>query len=244
MHFHACFWGRLSVAGLAVGSALVALPLQAQTITSATPVVVRSLPPEPKPNPTLEAALREELFPARSDDGQGHGLDSDSAEAKRAKRMRSQAECQRWPAHRYTWSRVDLNGDRRPELVAQVLGPMVCGTGGCPLLIFREPRPGRLKLITRMSLFKDPLIVTETRHNGWKELITRVRVDAGTGYYAVLRHDGGGYPTNPSVPPASRLRRPEPGTAFLAWNDQDPRAHALRCEQEQRSSADGVIVKP
>jgi hypothetical protein len=92
----------------------------------------------------------------------------------------------------------------------------LCGTGGCPLLIFRETSLGRLKLISQMSLFKDPLIVTETRRNGWKELITRVRVDAGKGYYAVLRHSSRGYPTNPSVPPASRLRRPELGTAFLA----------------------------
>jgi len=214
---------------LAAGLAL-APPLQAQPPTSATPTVVRSVPPEPRPNPALEVALREVLFPVRIDDGQGHGPDPGSVEGEMVKRRKIKAECERMPAHRYTWGRVDLNGDGRPEVVAQVVGPMFCGTGGCPLLIFREPSPGRLQLITQMSLFKDPLIVPERRHNGWKELITRVRVDAGTSYYAVLRYDGRTYPTNPSVAPAIPLRRPEPGTAYLEWNDKDPRAHSLPCE--------------
>ena len=113
---------------------------------------------------------------------------------------------------------------------SEVVGPMFCGTGGCPLLIFREPSPGRLQFITQMSLFKDPLIVNERRHDGWKELITRVRVDAGTSYYAVLRYDGHIYPINPSVAPAIPLRQPEPGTAYLEWNDKDPRAHSLHRE--------------
>jgi hypothetical protein len=214
---------------LAAGLALVP-PLQAQPPTSVRPTVVGSVPPEPRPNPALEAALREVLFPVRIDDGQGHGPDPGSAEGEMVKRNKIKAECERMPAPRYTWSRVDLGGDARPELVAQVVGPMACGTGGCPLLIFREPSPARLQLITQMSLFKDPLIVTESRHNGWKDLITRVRVDAGTGYYAELRYDGRTYPTNPSVALAIPLRRAEPGTAYLEWNDKDPRAHSLPCE--------------
>ncbi len=218
------------LSSLAAAVGLAAGPLRAQPTTSASPTVVRSVPPEPKPNPALEAALRQVLFPVRIDDGQGHGPDPGSAEAEMAKRSRIKAECERLPTHRYTWNRVDLNGDGRAEVVAQVVGPMVCGTGGCPLLIFREPSPGRLELITRMSLFKDPLIVAERRHNGWKELITRVRVDAGSGYYAELRHDGRTYPTNPSVAPAIPLRRPEPGTAYLAWNEKAPRTHPLPCE--------------
>lgn len=219
---------------LATACALGAGPAAAQPITSATPTVLRSLPPEARANPALEAALRELLFPAGSDDGQGHGPDPGSAEAEQARRHRMRAACAGQPAHRYTWNRVDLNGDGKPELVAQVLGPMVCGSGGCPLLIFREPRPGQLELITRMSLFKEPLIVIERRQNGWKELVSRVRVDAGHGYYAELAYDGRSYPDNPSVPPAMPLRRPEPGTAVLVWNDSDPRAHTLPCQAGAR----------
>ena len=213
--------------------AATAAPAQTSSVVrpgiGVRPTVVRTVPPEPGPNPALEAALREVLFPVRIDDGQGHGPDPDSVEGRQAKRFRIKVACERLPAHRYLWSRVDLNGDGRPELVAQVVGPMFCGTGGCPLLIFREPSPGRLQLVTQMGLFKDPLVVTERRHNGWRELITRVRIDAASGYYALLRHDGRSYPTNPSVPPAVPLGDPVPGTAYLAWNEPDPRAHALPC---------------
>lgn len=214
---------------LATTLALSAAPLQAGPLSSATARVVRSVPPEAQPDPALEAALRAALFPVRTDDGQGHGPDPGSAEAEAAKRHQIRAACERLPGTRYRWSRVDLDGDNRPEIVATVLGPMVCGTGGCPLLIFRDAGPGQLELVTQLSLFKEPLIVTEQRHNGWKDLITRVRVDAGSGYHALLRYDGRSYPTNPSVPPALPLRRPEAGTAYLGWVETDPRAHALPC---------------
>jgi hypothetical protein len=222
----------LSLATLSPWSAadlLAPPPLRAQPITSARPTVVRTVPPQAKPNPALEAALREVLFPVRIDDGQGHGPDPGSAEAERAKRFQIKAACERQQPLRYIWDRVDLNDDGRPEVVAQVVGPLVCGTGGCTLLIFREPSPGRLEILSRMSLFKDPLIVSERYHNGWKELISRVRVDAGTSYYARLPFEDGRYPANPSVPPASPLGRPEPGTALLEWNAEDPRAHGLPC---------------
>jgi hypothetical protein len=219
----------LSVLAL-VGISLVAQPAPAQPVTSASPLIVRSVPPEPQPNRTLEAALREALFPVRIDDGQGHGPDPGSTEAEMARRHQIKAVCGRLPAHRYTWNRVDLNGDGRPELVARVLGPPFCDTGGCRLLIFRESDAGQLKLISRMSLFKEPLIVSQRRHNGWFELIVRVRVDAGHGYFAALPFDGRTHPTNPSGTPALPLRRAEAGTACLAWNDKDPRAHLLPCE--------------
>jgi hypothetical protein len=218
------------IVSLVVSIVLAVPPLQAQPATSATPRLVRSIPAESEPNPTLEAALREALFPVQINDDQGHGPDPGSAEAKMARRWKIKLECERMPAHRYIWSRVDLNGDGRSELLAQVLGPMFCGTGGCPLLIFREPSPGMLQLVTQMSLFKDPLIVTERRYNGWKNLITRVRLDAGNSYYAELPYDGRTYPTNPSVAPAMPLRRPESGTAYLEWNSTDPRAHVLACD--------------
>lgn len=88
-------------------------------------------------------------MPVQINYAQGHWLDPGSAEGKLALRRKIKVECERMPAHRYTWSRVDLNGDGRTELLDQVLGPMFCGSGGCPLLIFPEPSPGRLKLVTQ-----------------------------------------------------------------------------------------------
>ena len=80
----------LTVLPVAAAIAMAAPPLQAQPTTSASPTVVRSVPPEQKPNPALEAALREVLFPVRIDDGQGHGPDPGSAEGEWVKRQQDQ----------------------------------------------------------------------------------------------------------------------------------------------------------
>jgi hypothetical protein len=218
---------------LAAGSLLALLlpPGLARADGAAPPApnVVRTLPPSTSPDPRLEEALRLALFPVRVDDGQGHGPDPGSAEWKQARRTLIGRQCTKAGSLRYAWSRVDLSGDGTPEVVATVVGPFVCGTGGCPLLIFQE-RKGSLVPITTMSLFKEPLIVSERRSNGWRNLISRVRLDAARSTYAVLAFDGRSYPTNPSVPPAQPLQSKEPGTALLGLDPNGKGQHPLPCE--------------
>jgi hypothetical protein len=228
-HWHS---GLAVASQLAAGALLVFLPpglAQAEGVAPPAPIVVRTVAPSTTPDPRLEEALRLALFPVRVDDGQGHGPDPGSEEWKQARRTLIGRQCAQGGALRYAWSRVDLNGDGTPEVVATVVGPFVCGTGGCPLLIFQE-RKGTLVPITTMSLFKEPLIVSERRSNGWKNLITRVRLDAARSTYAVLPFDGRSYPTNPSVPPARPLQIKEPGTAYLSWDPSGKAQHALPCK--------------
>ncbi len=223
---------------------LLALPAQAgppvptgPPQAQAAPIVLGSVPPHPSPDRRLEAALRQVLYPVRVDDGQGHGPDPGSAEWRQAQGRLIERSClaARQPGQetRYAYNRVDLNGDGRPEVVATLLGPLDCGTGGCPLLIFRE-RQGDLELVSRMTLFRDPLIVGEGRHHGWRDLISRVRLDAAHGYYALLPFDGRRYPSNPSVPPARPLTRSVRGSAYLAWSDDPATRHPLPCAAPQQ----------
>lgn len=195
----------------------------------AEPTVLRTVPPLTRPDRRLEQALRLQLFPVRVDDGQGHGPDPGSPEWEQARRTLIRRQCEQAGPHRYAWNRVDLSGDGSPEVVATVVGPSVCGTGGCPLLIFQERR-GRLEPITTMGLFKEPLIVSDQRTRGWRNLITRVRLDAARSTYALLAFDGRSYPTNPSVPPARPLRGPARGTAYLGWDSSGKGLHALACD--------------
>ena len=74
------------IVALAVSIVLAAVPLHAQPATSATPRLVRLIPRESKPNPTLAAALREALFPEQINDDQGHGPDPGSAEPNPTRR--------------------------------------------------------------------------------------------------------------------------------------------------------------
>ncbi len=116
---------------------------------------------------------------------------------------------------RYFAKAVDLDGDGRPEVVAHVAGPMVCGTGGCDTLVLAPEGQG-LRLVTRMTVSRPPIVAAETRSNGWRDLV--VRVSGGgiiPGYDALLQFDGVTYPDNPTVDPAKPLGAAVPGTVLI-----------------------------
>ena len=118
------------------------------------------------------------------------------------------------PVH-YFAKQVDLNGDGRAEFVVHVAGPMVCGTGGCDTLVFAQEGAG-LRLVSRTSVTRPPIVVTSTTTQGWRDLV--VRVSGGgiiPGYDALLRFDGRTYPANPTVPPAEPLKAPASGEVAI-----------------------------
>lgn len=103
---------------------------------------------------------------------------------------------------RYFDGTADLNGDGDPEVIVHVVGPMLCGTGGCNTLVF-TPRDSGYVLVADISLTRPPVRVSPQRTQGWANLL--VQVSGGgilPGYEAELRFDGTGYPTNPTVEPA------------------------------------------
>lgn len=108
---------------------------------------------------------------------------------------------QQGPVHYFAVT-TDLDGDELPEWIVHLVGPTVCGTGGCDTLVFTE-LDGQAKLVTQISLTRPPIVVAEDATNGWRDLI--VHVAGGgilPGHDARLRYDGSTYPTNPTVKPA------------------------------------------
>ncbi|MCP9841184.1 hypothetical protein KBY93_11150 [Synechococcus sp. J7-Johnson] len=195
------------------------------------PRIRQTVAPIATPNPVLEAALRQDLFPVAVVDGQGHGPDPGTAEWRQAEMHQRRNACRAAGPLHYAYNRIDLNGDRQDELVATVIGPYTCGTGGCNAYVFQSgPKDRGLRLVSRMSLFKPPLVVSDQRHNGWRDLISRVRIDAGHGYYARLPFNGSAYPSNPSTPPAEPLRRVVSGVAMLDTDNDASPSHPLPCE--------------
>ncbi|CAK6694420.1 hypothetical protein VB734_01650 [Synechococcus sp. BA-124 BA4] len=196
------------------------------------PRIRQTVAPIATPNRLLEDALRQDLFPVAVVDDQGHGPDPGTAEWRQAEIHQRRNACRAAGPLRYAYNRIDLNGDRRDELVATVIGPYTCGTGGCNAYVFQSgPQNSVLRLVSRMSLFKPPLVVSDQRHNGWRDLISRVRIDAGHGYYARLPFNGRGYPSNPSAPPAEPLRQAVWGVALLDTNDDASPTHPLPCDR-------------
>jgi len=99
---------------------------------------------------------------------------------------------------RYLDASVDLNGDGRLEVIVHVVGPMACGTGGCPTLVF-TPRGTGYRLVSAIAVTRLPIRVAPASTMGWRNLVVRF---SGGGVHAgdvQLAFDGKRYPANPSV---------------------------------------------
>lgn len=105
-----------------------------------------------------------------------------------------------WEAH-YFDARVDLNGDGTPEAVVYAAGPMVCGTGGCPVFVF-APGPDGYRLVSRLSVVRPPVRLSPRSSHGWRNLVVGIGGGGLAAGNAELRFDGKAYPTNPTVAPA------------------------------------------
>ena len=77
----------------------------------------------------------------------------------------------------YVYGRVDLNGDGRDEVLAYLLGPFFCGTGGCTLLLFTESGNG-YSLVNEFPTSRLPITVSSTKTGGWNDII---RPESGGG---------------------------------------------------------------
>jgi hypothetical protein len=103
---------------------------------------------------------------------------------------------------RYFDATVDLNSDGRQEVLVYMIGPRLCGSGGCPLLILAA-EGSSYRVVTRTSITQTPIRVLDESSSGWRNLGVRV-AGGGTipGYQVVLKFDGKSYPRNPTVSPA------------------------------------------
>ncbi len=107
---------------------------------------------------------------------------------------------------RYFDAAVDLNGDGKDELIVYVVGPMVCGTGGCNTLVF-TPGVSGYEMVGDIALTRPPIRVSSQSTNGWRDLV--VHISGGgiqPGFDGEIPFDGTAYqsnPTSPRVEPAS-----------------------------------------
>ncbi len=100
----------------------------------------------------------------------------------------------------YYYNRIDLNDDGTPETFVYLVGPTVCGTGGCSALIYQKV-DDQYKLSSQFSLVRNPIIVQDKKTNGWRNIIMYVSGGGIKSSYKMLTFDGEKYPSNPSVQP-------------------------------------------
>lgn len=116
---------------------------------------------------------------------------------------------------RFFDAKSDLNGDGKAEIIVHIAGPAVCGTGGCPTLVF-APQGSGYRLLARVSVSRPPIRVSPRSTRGWRNLIVSVSGGGIKSGDAELLFNGRTYASNPTVPPARRVTDLTGSTVLIA----------------------------
>ncbi|MEG3085605.1 hypothetical protein U1707_18345 [Sphingomonas sp. PB2P12] len=112
---------------------------------------------------------------------------------------------------RYSVALSDLNGDDRPEALIYAMATTggqvdLCGSGGCALYVLSLSTTG-YRQVASISISRPPVRVLPKVTHGWHDISVLVAGGGITsGYEARLSFNGRTYPSNPSTPPATRLK--------------------------------------
>lgn len=104
----------------------------------------------------------------------------------------------------YAFAPIDLNGDGTDEALAYVMGPMVCGSGGCNLYVMAREGEG-WRMAARTTVTRTPIGVLATSTNGWRDLAVSVGGGGAEAGSVRLAFDGRTYAANPTTAPAAPL---------------------------------------
>ncbi|KAJ50129.1 hypothetical protein BD780_004236 [Clostridium tetanomorphum] len=116
---------------------------------------------------------------------------------------------------RYYFNRVQLNDNIEPETFVYLVGPQFCGTGGCSAAIFKCEN-GEYKLLSKVTLVNNPIIITNNFTNGYRDIIMYVSGGGAKEAYSIIKFDGTSYPQNPSLQPKVSPGTKLEGPAIIA----------------------------
>jgi len=121
----------------------------------------------------------------------------------------------------YSIAFVDLRDDGTKEAIVYLSSDGWCGTGGCTMLIL-APEATSYRVVTKTTITRLPVRVLATKSNGWHDISVVARINGNEPLYeAILSFDGRTYPSNPSTPPARRLKGKVPGETVIPVTAKD-----------------------
>ncbi len=135
----------------------------------------------------------------------------------------------------YYYNKIDLNGDKKPEIIVHLVGSYFCGTGGCNTLIFQTVGDN-YRLISRMTVTRLPIIVTPQKTAGWHNLIIYSAGGGAKPNYHVLKFNGKEYPRSPYLGEEIKPNATITGKALMI--------DAMQCLRSDRCDNPGIILKP
>lgn len=115
----------------------------------------------------------------------------------------------------YLYNKVDLNNNRNNEVIVYLEGSKFCIENGCTVVILKDMGKN-YSVISKIIGARNPIIVSDEKTNGFKNIIIKVDSRNGEPIYNELKFNGNSYPLNPVNEP--RVRRGEKirGMAFIA----------------------------
>ncbi len=134
---------------------------------------------------------------------------------------------------------ADLDGDGKEEILAYIMGPSYCGTGGCQLRIFKFQEVANNGIaftpIAKMTVADLPIGMLNSKTNGYADLAVTVRGGGGSSGVALVPFDGANYAANPTVEPAKLTKEP---SAMILSADGDAHGNAvLKIETQTQGAA-------
>ena len=107
------------------------------------------------------------------------------------------------PSLKFAFKSVDLNDDKRPEVIVYLTGRLICGSGGCTTSVFSYDG-GKLREMVAFNLASEPILVSRKSSHGWKNIIATDR----NGAPLTIEFNGSRYQDDPNdAPMASRKER-------------------------------------
>jgi len=98
----------------------------------------------------------------------------------------------------YAFAMVDLNGDGSEEVVAYVMSPDFCGSGGCPLFVLTT-YGRRYAVVGQTTVTQTPIRLLPSSTNGWRDLSVAVGGGGAPVRQVKMVFDGRFYPRNPTT---------------------------------------------
>ena len=115
----------------------------------------------------------------------------------------------------YLYNKIDLNDNREDNVIAYIEGTKFCRNGGCTVAIL-EYRGDSYSVISKIIGAQNPIIISDEKTNGFKNIIMKVDIKNGESIYNELKFNGNSYPLNalyePKVKKGNKIR----GIAILA----------------------------
>ncbi|MGL5353085.1 MAG: hypothetical protein ACRDA5_07150, partial [Clostridium sp.] len=115
----------------------------------------------------------------------------------------------------YLYNRINLKDNNKYNVMVYLEGPKFCECNGCTLVIL-EDKGDEYCILSKIVGTRNPIIISDEKTNGYKNIIMKVESTLGEGIYKELKFNGNAYPASPINEPKVKKSSKIQGVAVIA----------------------------